>query len=372
MSKHEQPVATMQGFGVRTKSLVSEGPDVIEASPTLLRTPRSRIAMEEIAGKNAAAFKVPKLRSERSVGVCELGMEVLRDHYHLIRRLGRGAYGEVWKARCLRTGLEVAVKTIKTRQQEEELEAELSKRLNHPHIVRVHEILISSNNDYHIVLDLCEGGDLATLVRSSQESARAQHRHPKHPDSREIGVYMKQLLSAVAYLHHHRIAHRDVTPQNCLLTTTRMFSLPPVKLADFGLACKFTPGVKMTECVGTMNCIAPEVLKGPYDERCDVWGVGAVGYFLVTGGYVFKAHHLPGAKRDKKKQELLELQRAIITKEVVYDEAGWASHRGHGLQELVKSLLQKDVSRRPAAHSVLTNDRWLQALDQGPRCCAIC
>ncbi|CAJ1416338.1 unnamed protein product [Effrenium voratum] len=93
------------------------------------------------------------------------------------------------------------------------------------------------------------------------------------------------MLSAIAYLHHHRIIHRDIKPENYLVQKQRgvMF----LKLADFGLACHFKKGRPMKEILGTPCYVAPEVLLGRYDERCDVWSVGVVSFVLCTGHHPF-------------------------------------------------------------------------------------
>lgn len=110
---------------------------------------------------------------------------------------------------------------------------------------------------------------------------------------------MRDLFRAASYLHNRQIAHRDISPKNLLLLTKDPMA-GEVKLSDFGLAEKCTTD-SLTERIGTRDYVAPEVIKGVYDHRCDNWSLGVVLYELLAGNRPFK-----GA--DKK-----ELFQSIIT-----------------------------------------------------------
>ena len=91
---------------------------------------------------------------------------------------------------------------------------------------------------------------------------------------------MRQMLSAIKHLHIHGIVHRDLKPENFLLASDESDS--EIKLIDFGLSKRFT-NKHMHTVVGTPFYVAPEVLKGDYDNQCDIWSLGVILFILLCG-----------------------------------------------------------------------------------------
>jgi calcium-dependent protein kinase len=116
----------------------------------------------------------------------------------------------------------------------------------------------------------CSGGELFEKIQKSSKFTEKQ-----------AAAYIKQLLSAIVYLHHRNIVHRDLKAENIL------FDIPGeesnLKLIDFGISSEFVAGKKMTDPLGTPYYIAPEVLLENYDEKCDVWSCGVILYILLCG-----------------------------------------------------------------------------------------
>lgn len=100
---------------------------------------------------------------------------------------------------------------------------------------------------------------------------------------KQAASVIKQLLSAIVYLHHRNIVHRDLKAENILFEDTGKDGGMLLKLIDFGISSEFVAGKKMTDPLGTPYYIAPEVLKENYDEKCDVWSSGVILYILLCG-----------------------------------------------------------------------------------------
>jgi calcium-dependent protein kinase len=92
---------------------------------------------------------------------------------------------------------------------------------------------------------------------------------------------MRQIFSAIAYCHANNIVHRDIKPENVLLEGQGQKAL--VKIIDFGTSVKFAPGKKIKGTFGTPYYIAPEVIRGIYNEKCDLWSCGVILFILLTG-----------------------------------------------------------------------------------------
>ncbi|CAE8596510.1 unnamed protein product [Polarella glacialis] len=277
----------------------------------------------------------------------------IEGRFQVVRQIGRGKYGTVSEAKCLTTGRKYALKTME--REDNEVEVELTKLVSHPNVVRLHEVL-RSESSWTLVLELCEGGSMGSWVDQRVDPNFLQFRVRVYlpPSSREVGILTKQLLKALAYLHHHKIAHRDVKVDNCLILE-KSSSRPTLKLADFGLASTFQPGVPMTSSVGTLQYMAPEVLEGKYDERCDVWGAGAFAFRVATMMDVYpttdKMPHDKGDERDKWEDAYV---RMVLSKDVDFSIPGWESHTAELLQ-LTQLLLDKDLARRPRAKDISCN-----------------
>ena len=154
--------------------------------------------------------------------------------------------------------------------------------MDHPNIVKLYEVFEDSAYLY-LVMELCRGGHLCGLILNGKPFTETQ-----------VATTMRQILRAVAYLHSNCICHRDLKPENCLLTSGSIGS-NNLRVVDFGVSCNFNPGEKLTKQVGTMNYMAPEVLKEApreYDNSCDIWSCGAIMYFLFSGELAFSGNEI--------------------------------------------------------------------------------
>ena len=190
--------------------------------------------------------------------------------------LGKGAYGEVFKAIDRKDpSHQVAIKVLyKSKMTLEDLsiimdEVDLLRKVDHPNIVRYFETYDDVKFLY-LVMELCPGVELAD---SSQTCSK------KYSD-RKISDIIYRCLQALQHCHSLGITHRDIKPENIMFGSDG-----EVRLVDFGLAKDSQ--AQMSECVGTLCFIAPEVLNLNYSHKCDIWSLGCVLYLLVVGDIPF-------------------------------------------------------------------------------------
>ena len=213
-----------------------------------------------------------------------ISREDIRLVYTFVRKLGKGSFGTVRIAHktAVDEDKNFAVKSIRRDLIEEsKTEAELTQELlilqsiDHPNIVKLHEIYL--DHEYlHIVTELVEGGEV-------DPSKEANGRYTEQQAARMI----RQALLALKYLHDLGIVHRDMKIENMLQCKNRQF----VKLIDFGLALFMNQDSKETlsDMMGTRSYMAPEVIRGKYDKRCDLWSLGVITYVILSGSFPFWA-----------------------------------------------------------------------------------
>jgi serine/threonine protein kinase len=152
-----------------------------------------------------------------------------------------------------------------------ELRNEISilKKLDHPHIVRAIETF-EHRNQIFIVMELCAGGDLYSRDPYTEEDAAR---------------ILSSILSALGYMHSKNVVHRDLKYENILFVNDSPKA--EVKLIDFGLSKVYGDNAQLTEGVGTIYTMAPEVLKGNYTTKADVWSIGVIAYMLLSSQMPF-------------------------------------------------------------------------------------
>uniref|UniRef100_A0A9J8DJK6 non-specific serine/threonine protein kinase n=1 Tax=Cyprinus carpio carpio TaxID=630221 RepID=A0A9J8DJK6_CYPCA len=204
--------------------------------------------------------------------------------YDIERTLGKGNFAVVKLARHRITKSEVAIKIIdKTQLDAVNLEkiyreVEIMKLLDHPHIIKLYQVMETKNMLY-LVTEYARNGEifdyLASRGRLSEMDARRK---------------FWQILSAVEYCHERNIVHRDLKAENLLLDAHMN-----MKIADFGFGNFFRPGEPLTTWCGSPPYAAPEVFEGQQYEgpQLDIWSMGVVLYVLVCGTLPFDGPSLP-------------------------------------------------------------------------------
>lgn len=199
-------------------------------------------------------------------------------YYELEKTIGKGNFAVVKMATHVVTKSKVAIKIIdKTKLNEENLakifrEVYIMKRLRHPHIIRLYQVMETEKMIY-LVTEYAAGGEIFDhLVRNGRMS---------EPEARRV---FRQIVQAVRYLHQQKVVHRDLKAENLLLDADNN-----IKLADFGFSNEYTPGVPLSTWCGSPPYAAPEIFKGTHYDgpRADVWSLGVVLYVLVCGALPF-------------------------------------------------------------------------------------
>ena len=239
--------------------------------------------------------------------------------YTISEVIGEGSFGKVFRGKCKETGEVVALKFIpKHLKADHELtslrrECEIQRGLSHPNIVLM---LDSFETDREIV---------AVSEYVPQQLCALLMVNGSMGESRVCSIACN-LLSALYYLHSHRIVHRDIKPQNILLTITGV-----AKLCDFGFSKKMEINTYVLESIkGTPLYMAPELIEQqPYDHKADLWSLGCILFELLTSKPPFSTNSIV---------HLIEMVRSKPIQ--------WPVGISPLCKTFLEGLLQKDQERR--------------------------
>lgn len=283
-----------------------------------------------------------------------LGVEVNRSRslgsYHLETRLGAGGMGEVWRAKHQMLAFPAAIKLIRGELLEgsgadvhEVLqrfvrEAKATASLGSPHCIKLFDFGVTASNSFYYVMELLNGLDLKSLV----------DKHGPLPADRTIHI-LKQVCHALSDAHHQGLIHRDIKPSNiqlCRLGQDYDF----VKVLDFGLvvsdeAHESHEHLTVAPAVpGTPEFMAPEMIllhEGvSVDGRADIYAVGCLAYWLLTGHLVFDGSRMEVMMHHLNTVPMVPFRHAKL--EIPED-----------LERIVMQCLEKDRDRRPPSAKTL-------------------
>jgi len=266
----------------------------------------------------------------------------LTSKYKVLNELGNGSFGKVFRVENLiskeiyacKKMIKKKIKDMKTFNNE----IDILSKCDHPNIIRLYEIIEGEKN-INLIMEECKGGELFD---------RIQIKNGKKLSEKEIAKIFKEIMIAVNYLHNRGICHRDLKPENILFLNKEEGS--PIKLVDFGLGKIFGDYGKlynneMKSTVGTIYYISPEVLKGKYDQFCDIWSCGVILYFMLSGELPFFG------KNDD------EVYDKILSMKIEFPEKQWKNINSDAI-DLIKKMIC-NVSERLNAQQVL-NHVWVQ------------
>ncbi|MBX7116661.1 MAG: protein kinase [Myxococcaceae bacterium] len=273
--------------------------------------------------------KKPSFSSEHTVVLLASPGTVLDGRWRIEQRIGQGAMGSVFRGTDLRTQRPVAIKILAPEHCRKpkvlarfEREAKLMTTLRHPNLVRFYGVGRRGALPF-IVMQFLEGLSLSeVLVAKGGRLAPA-----------EMLAIVRQVAAGLSFVHHHGLVHRDIKPQNVMVSTDRR-----VTLLDFGVVRdKSSPGLTNPGAlVGTPYYMAPEQIssKGEVDKRADVYALGALAFELLVGKPPFSA---------SSSHEVLRAHRHTPAP----DAAALVPGLGHALGTALQRAMAKKPADRP-------------------------
>ena len=267
----------------------------------------------------------------------------ITNHYEVIKKIGEGSYGKIYKAknkisnelRAMKQMEKSKIKNIQTFKNE----IEILSKMNHPNIIKLFEVY-EDPKYFYLINDLCTGGELLNKILNKKKETPF--------NEKEAVNIFKQLVSAISYCHNINIVHRDLKPENILFVNDDINS--PIKIIDFGFSKEFNnknsknKQKNMSSKVGTVYYISPEILQGNYNELCDIWSCGVILYIILCGYPPFQGNN------DK------EIYKSIQSGKVDFPQKEWKSISKNAKDLILKMLCP--ANKRYNAKQVLKHN-WV-------------
>ena len=289
------------------------------------------------------------------------------NNYILLDVLGTGSYGEVrlCKDRISETLYAIKIiskdflkkrknnKTTETYFEDIKREIAIMKKLLHPNILRLFEVLDDPNvNKMYLVLEYMKMGDLVNILKRRPKDENGNVSNESNTSGfsplsdYEVWNIFRQLASGIKYLHLQNVVHGDIKPQNLLLGEDGV-----LKVADFGISHMLSAsGQKLADAAGTPAFMSPELCEGkPFSgQAADIWAIGATIFMLRFGHPPFIA------------KNIINLYSKIVNDPLVFPY-----EIDPGLRNILEHLLEKDPQKRFTMHQITTHP-WLRHMPLNP------
>lgn len=270
----------------------------------------------------------------------EQGM-IIQNRYEIIEEVGSGGMSIVYKAKDHVLNRFVAMKVLKPEFSDDKsfvnkfrIEAQSAAGLSHPNIVNVFDVG-EENGFYYIVMELVEG---ITLKEYIQQNGRLSYQTALD--------FITQITAGIEVAHEHHTIHRDIKPQNIIVSRTGT-----LKVTDFGIAKAATSNTVASSAMGSVHYISPEQARGGYsDERSDIYSLGITLYEMLTG-------RVPYEGENNVTVALMHIQGEMIPPREYYPDIPV------GLEKIVLKATQKKPERRYLTANALLSDLKKLAMD---------
>jgi calcium-dependent protein kinase len=216
-------------------------------------------------------------------------------------------------------------------------EIETLSMVDHPNIVKYYETY-NDEKFFHIIMEYCTGGELFEKVIKKTLF-----------DEESVRSILFKISSAIHHCHSIDIVHRDLKPENILFENNSEFS--DIKIIDFGLSRKIFSGDDLKSIVGSPFYVAPEVLKGRYDNKCDIWSIGVLAYSLLSGKPPFFS------------ENRTELFHKIENEIVSFTDKIWCGISSAAI-DFIKSCLIKQPKKRLNSKKIISH-KWFKSIQEG-------
>ncbi|RHP48475.1 Stk1 family PASTA domain-containing Ser/Thr kinase [Clostridium sp. AF32-12BH] len=248
----------------------------------------------------------------------------LQDRYEILEQIGSGGMSVVYKAKCHKLNRLVAIKVLKEEFCNDssfvskfKMEAQSAAGLSHPNIVSVYDV-IDEGKLHYIVMELIEGITLKSYI---QKKGRLEVKE-------SIGIAI-QVAQGIAAAHEQHIIHRDIKPQNMIISKDGK-----VKVADFGIARAVSAQTMTSSAMGSVHYISPEQARGGFsDERSDIYSLGVTMYEMVTGQVPFEGDNTVAIA-------IAHLENAVVPPSVYNPEIPVS------LERIILTCMEKKPERR--------------------------
>ena len=267
----------------------------------------------------------------------------LHENYEIIKKIGAGSLGVVYKAKNIYLKNIVAIKMIKKVKENDEEDSNIInqinilKKLSHPNIVKIHEFY-SNKKYYQIITEYCKKGELFKYIKRSFTE-------------KQLAVIFYQILSGLNYLHEKNVIHKNIKLKNIMVLQKEEDINSKeeylwIKIIDFHTAEIFQKNRKDYSHIHNSYYTSPEAIKNIYTEKSDIWSVGIILHLALTGKVPFDG------KTDDEINYKIE--------NISYNELDprLLAHSSES-KDLLDKLLQKDQKNRPSAKEAL-NHEWFK------------
>ena len=263
------------------------------------------------------------------------------ENYTRGEKIGDGSFGSVYKAKNILFNSTVAMKVIDKNDDMDEIiiknEMNTLKKLSHPNIVKIYEFY-QSDNCYYLINEFLKEGNIHDYINKGNLSEQ------------QLSVIFYQIFTGLSYLHENNIYHKDIKPENILISKKESDLLTDeeyfwIQIMDYGYAKLFEDN-KKENTAGNIYYLAPEVLDKEYNEKSDIWSVGIILYMFLVGKAPFD-----GLNNE-------EIMNSIKTKEYNVNNEK-LNHFSEEIRDLLKGLLNKNSEDRLSAKQAL-NHQWFK------------